>query len=89
MPSITVTTTPTEIVPRRGRNSIGIQNVSGQTVYIGHTPEVTVADGPHSGIPIPVGLSFFMNSAEDAAGVRSAIYGVTATGEAVVRYLEN
>lgn len=52
MATVNISTSATLVVPEDHRNAVLLQNLSDTDIVIGHSPAVTVEDGPHSGLRI-------------------------------------
>lgn len=55
MATVTITTAPTLVLPAGNRSVSVLQNLSDTDIFVGDSPNVTVADGPHSGIRVRAG----------------------------------
>jgi len=81
--SVTVTTSPTQVLPARGRRQgFIIQNKSSQEVYFGHDDSITTSN------TISILSGGYFNESLKQAMLRTNIYAVVASGTADVRFWE-
>lgn len=78
MPSVDIATTPTQVLPRAGRNALILQNLSDTDIYIAARGNVTAAAGENSGLRIKAdgGTLSLTDLATNRAVADAAIYAV-------------